>query len=571
MPKYQILNRMHSCYDVEMFSTLSDIYCGGFQILRNARRYLPRVLGENDNRYNERLNHASYIPYFGEIVDYFVSNLFNQDLTVTPPSDSENPETPGTFPDEKYYSNFSRNADRIGTAFADVVKCAFRESIIYDRAVICVDFPSSENTAESLAEEDKLGLADAYIYNMDASELRNWKKDDDGNFQWVVLKSTEDVTDDPLAETPLCRDVFKIWQIGKDGYAEWTEYSVTYPYNQHPQMVDDVPRTGGGTTKFKNIPVLVLEIPEGLWVGNKVGTLAREHFRRRSMLQSAESRSLMAVPVAALGPEVGPFGGALPSEAQQDPHRGEDPIGKFIRDGYVVTGADDKLYYLEPSGQSYTIVDKQLSELRDEMFRVVHQMSQGVTTSGGSATRRSGLSKIKDAEATIIILGEYGRIVRRFAEQIYKTISAARGEDVSWVGRGLDTFEVDSRDSIVDEATKVDMIAIPSKTFKTEYKTQLAFQLLGNTHMNIQQAIREEIKDGVDQEDDIFKDYLKQGMLPSMATQTPPLPSPTSGSGSSAAQAAENNSRGQVGLKPKQNMPKNSAQPRDAYGHFGRK
>jgi len=571
--KYSTLDRKHASYKDSMFGELSDLYCGGYAILKRAENYLPRVVGEHPKRYKERLEHASYIPYFGEIIDFFVSNLFNQDLTVTPPSDGEDPETPGHLPDEKYYSNFYRNADRIGTPFADVVKAAFREGIIYQKGIISVDFPSTENNTVTKADEDKLGLADAYICCHDSSELLNWKKDSFGDFEWLVMKSTENITE-VLSDKIIYRDTFKLWKM-VGGFAEWSEYVIDYPINQPPKPMDDLIVSDSNSTKFKNIPVIVLEIPDGLWVGNKVGPLAKEHFRRRSSLHSSENKSMMAVPVAALGSEVGEFGGALPSEAQSNPNRGADPIGQFQSEGYVVTGKEDLLYYMEPSGNCYQIIGREISELRDEMFRVVHQMSQGVTTSGGGAIRRSGLSKIKDSEATVIILGEYGRIVRRFAEKIYKTISIARSEDVTWTGRGLDTFEIDSRQEVIDEATKVDMISIPSKTFKTEYKVQLALQIIGNTHASIQQAIRTEITAGVEQEANIFEGFLKQGMLPSTGMMMPPMPDggKSSGGGNSDGKSAENIASGQVGkqYKPKQRAPSASAQPRQFGGKFGRK
>lgn len=574
MPSYEVLNRKHKGYDSEMFSELCDLYTGGYQILKHARKYLPKYVGEHPARYKERLEQASYIPYFGQIIDYFVSNLFNQDLTVTPPSDSEDPETPGTLPDEAYYSQFNRNADRTGTPFADMVKLVFRDSIIYKKGILCVDFPSKENDAATRLEEDALGLADAYVYTHDSEDLIDWKKDDYGNFEWCKLAYSEDVDGDPLAPKKLRRDVFKVWEINKDGFASWEEYSIEYEECNPPNQKAEVPLTDNGVTKFKIIPVMVLDIPEGLWVGNKIGPLAKEHFRRRSALQSAESKSLMCIPVAGLASEVGAFQGALPSEAQQNPHRGDDPVGTFKEQGYLVVGAQDNLYYLEPTGNSYQIIDKELAELRDEMFRVVHQMSQGVTTSHGGALRRSGLSKIKDAEATVIILGEYGRLVRRFAERVYKSISDARREDVTWVSRGLDTFEVDARQELLDEATKVDLINIPSQTFKTEYKTQIALQLMGNQHSSVQQAVRTEIREGVGKETDILESLMKEGMLPQMTGMMPRAPS-SSGGSSGAGEKAENISKGMVGLGkkvPKQMKPNHAqGQSRDFSGRFGPK
>lgn len=575
--KYKILDRVHSEYRPEQYRELCDLYEGGWTILRHAAKYLPRVIGESDKRYGQRLQDASYIPYFGEIVDYFVSNLFAQDLTVTPPSDAEHPETPGVTPDEKYYSTFYRNADRAGSPFADIVKCAFRDTLIYKRSAICVDFPTTENNAADRAEEDKLGLADAYIYHIPAEDLRNWKHDDYGNLEWCIIKCTKIDDTDPLAEDIFYIDEFKIWSFDKEGKAKWIKYSIRYQLSQPPNSETEVEESDSGTTIFDEIPVCIFCVPDGLWVGNKVGPLAKEHFRRRSLMNSAESLSMVEIPYAKLGSEVGAFQGTLPSEAQQNPHRGEDPVSKFRSEGYVVLGADDDLGFVGPSGNAYTLVDRELQELRDEMFRVVHQMAQGVTTSGGSATRRSGLSKIKDAEATVIILGEYGRLVRRFAEKIYKLISVARGEDVSWIARGLDTFEVDQRQQVIDEATKVDLINIPSTTFKTEYKTLLAFQILGNVHSNLQQAIRDEIREGVAHDQDILSSLVDKGqMMPGAAPGTTPPPNAGGGMGGepgkSPGEKSENISKGMHGRAEKKTKGKSLIpQPRQFGGKFGSK
>lgn len=574
--KYKVLNRCHPEYNAGQYSELCDLYKGGWQILQNAQHYLPKAVSESDNRYRQRLKEASYIPYFGEIIDFFVSNLFAQDLTVTPPSDAEHPETPGTIPDEKYYSEFYRNADRAGTPFADVLKEAFRDAIIYRRSAICVDYPESKNNAADRAEEDRLGLADAYIYHTPAEELHNWKRDDYGNLEWVIVKRCYMDDSDPYAEEQLCVDEFTVWSFDKDGYAVWKTFTVKYKPESPPNGNTDVEVTDSGETKFRAIPILIMEIPEGLWVGNKVGPLCKEHFRRRSLLNAAEAISMMAIPYAKLAPETGSFQGALPSEAQQDPHRGDDIVGKFKSDGYIVLGSEDDIGFVEPVGNAYNIVDKELQELRDEMFRVVHQMAQGVATSSGGALRRSGMSKIKDSEATVIILGEYGRIVRRFAEKIYKTISDSRNEDVYWIARGLDTFEVDQRQQIIDEATKVDMINIPSVTFKTEYKTLLAFQLLGNVHSNIQQAIREEIREGVAHDYDLLQGLVDKGLMMPGAPpglNPPPAQTAAASAGPTGAQNSKAISDGMHG-RTKESTKKGkltigAPQPRQAGGKFG--
>ena len=263
-----------------------------------------------------------------------------------------------------------------------------------------------------------------------------------------------------------------------------------------------MPRVGAGKTTFREIPILELAVPPGLWVGNKIGVLAREHFQRRSALNAAENKSLFAIPWVKLGPEVTAPGSAMPSEVQQNPSRGRDPRGEFNRRGYVVLGKDDDIGFAEPLGSAYELVDKQLDKLVDEMFRVVHQMASSISATK-QALARAAASKAEDRRATEIVLAAYGALVRDFAKRIYDCLSAARGEKVVWTAHGLDKFELEDRDGILKEALSLDAIAIPSATFRKTYKTKIALALVGNVPPETQDVIREEIERGVEQEGEL--------------------------------------------------------------------
>jgi hypothetical protein len=296
--------------------------------------------------------------------------------------------------------------------------------------------------------------------------------------------------------------------------AAW-ELFRTAPYkpNQPPKDEDDVPRAGGGETTFRQIPVIELTIPAGLWVGNKLGVLAREHFQRRSALNAAENKSLFAVPYVKLGPEITAPGAAMPSEVQQNPNRGRDPRGEFNRKGYVVIGKDDDIGFAEPVGAAYELVDKQLEKLVDEMFRVVHQMASSVSATK-QALARAAASKAEDRHATEIVLAAYGALVRDAAKRIYDCLAAARGENVVWTAHGLDKYELEDRDGILKEALSLDAIAIPSATFHKTYKTKIALALVGNCPPETQDVIREEIERGVDQQGVLDEHAHGQGEEP---------------------------------------------------------
>jgi hypothetical protein len=498
--KYGTLRQRNPAYCAERWEELGDLYVGGYALVDKASRYMPKFVGESRERYRERLSAASYLAYMGQIADYFVANLFGQELTLTQAADANDPTTPGApASDDGFWSAFAHDADLRGTPFVKVLRQVLTTALIKGKGLVVVDLPTPTEAAESLADEEASGATRGYAFEAAPEELIDWEPDDRGGFAWAILNRQIVRRASPEASRDRVVEEFKVWTLSGDR-AAW-ELFRTAPYrpNQPPKDDDEVPRAADGTTTFKQIPILELSVPAGLWVGNKLGVLAREHFQRRSALNAAENKSLFAIPYVKLGPEVTAPGAAMPAEVQQNPSRGRDPRGEFNRRGYVVLGKDDGIGFAEPAGTAYELVDKQLEKLVDEMFRVVHQMASSVSATK-QALARSGASKGEDRRATEVVLGAYGALVRDFAKRIYDCLSAARGETVVWTTHGLDKFELEDRDGILKEALSLDAIAIPSPTFKKSYKTKIALALVGNVPPETQDVIREEIERGVEQE-----------------------------------------------------------------------
>jgi hypothetical protein len=462
---------------------------------------MPRIVGESRERYRERLSAASYLGYMGQVADYFVANLFAQELTVTPAADADDPTTPGSLPsDDGFWDKFAHDADLRSTPLVKLLRQVFTTALIKGKGLILADLPARAVQPATLADEEELGATRGYVFEGAPEELIDWEPDDRGGLSWAVLHRQIIRRNTPADSRERVVEEFKVW-TRDDERVGW-ELFRTAPHrpNEPPKDEDEVPRVGGGATTFRQIPILQLEIPPGLWVGNKLGVLAREHFQRRSALNAAENKSLFAVPFVKLGPEVTAPGAAMPSEVQQNPNRGRDPRGEFNRRGYVVLGKDDDIGFAEPDGKAYDLVDKQLEKLVDEMFRVVHQMASSVSATK-QALARAAASKAEDRLATEVVLAAYGAIVRDFAKRIYDCLSAARGEDVVWTAHGLDSFELEDRDGVLKEALSLDAISIPSATFRKTYKTRIALALVGNVPPETQDVIREEIEQGVDHED----------------------------------------------------------------------
>jgi hypothetical protein len=514
--KYGLLRQRNPAYTQERWEELGDLYVGGYPLVEKASRYMPKFVGENRERYRERLSAASYIAYMGQIADYFVANLFSQELTLTQAADADDPTTAGApAAGDGFWEQFAHDADLRGTSLVKLLRQVLTTALVKGKGLVVADLPAREppETESSLADEEASGGARGYAFEAAPEELIDWEPDDRGGFAWAILHRQIIRRESPAGSRDRIVEEFKVWTMSGE-LAAW-ELFRTAPYkpNEPPKDDDEVPRAGGGSTTFKQIPILELAIPPGLWVGNKLGVLAREHFTRRSALNAAENKSLFSIPWVKLGPEVTAPGNAMPSEVQQNPNRGRDPRGEFNRKGYVVLGKEDDIGFAEPVGAAYELVDKQLEKLVDEMFRVVHQMASSVSATK-QALARAAASKAEDRRATEIVLAAYGALVRDVAKRIYDCLSAARGESVVWTAHGLDKFELEDRDGILKEALALDAIAIPSETFKKTYKTKIALALVGNVPPETQDVIREEIERGVEQEQELEAHAYEQGEEP---------------------------------------------------------
>lgn len=519
---YGILKQTNPAYQPKLWQKLEDLYVGGFQILERARAYIPQQIGEPEERYAERLALASYINYLGMVVDSYTSNLFAKEPVVSPSDDKEKLDA--------FWAMLADNANLKGESFVRLLRNVFTQGVLKERAFVACDFPASDTVPNTRREEDTLGKSRAYAFELPIEEMLDWEYADVvtrkvqlqsgaevdfsyGLLSWAVLRREVCKRETPEAARDTFVEEFRVWRLDAEtGLASWALYRTPPRKRTDAPPKDDfeVPEVGKGATSFKQIPILELCIPPGLWLGNKLGPIALEVFRRRSALQASEDRSLFPIPVILLGPEIGAVGGALPSEVQQNPSRAQDPKVAFERRGFVVLGSEDDLKYVEPDGSAHELVDKQISATVDEFFRVAHMMAASITNTS-SALGRSGTSKEQDYRAMAIVLEAYGAIVRDFAERVYDVIAEARNEDIDWKVHGLDKFDVVDRAAVLEEAKSMSLVSIPSTTFRVHWQTKVALSLLGNVTPEMQTKIEKEITDGVAAEE-LMRDVMLENM-----------------------------------------------------------
>ena len=498
---YGKLRQTNPDYDGARMQELHDLHAGGYQIQKRVEKYLTPLVNEPKERCEERRS-VAYLNYFGQVVEQFTSDLFAQPLTVQPAPDAEDSATPGELPDEDFYNGFESDCDLEGTAFVDLMKVSATQALVQRVAYVCLDAAADpDDEAEkpkSAAEERAKGLGRIYAYDVSPRNVVDWKvARGKRDLEWAVVCERSQDRETPEDVRDRVTETFTVWRMVGE-FAAYEKHVFRYDPKTPPKDEALADKVANGTTSFRRLPLMRMVLPKGLWVGNKAGPPQKEHWQRRSALVGAENRSLVAIPFVKRGPEIGAVGGAQPSETQERPDRGRDPVGQGRRKGWVEIGSEDEIGFAEPEGKCYALTSKELDELKDEIFRVVHQMAASVKPSAGQLGR-SAASKQQDGKATALVLRAIGHEVRKFALRVYRAIAEARGDDVVWTPNGLDNYEVIDRESVLEEAISIPQVVegIPSETFHKIYVQQVAEKLVTGVDPQTLGTIKDELEKGI--------------------------------------------------------------------------
>lgn len=497
--RYGALSRTHSDYDAALWRRLSLLYSGGWAIMKHAKDFLPQAPREHPLYYKWRCDSTSYVNYLARLVGYLTGSLFNETLVVSPARDPKN-DQPTTRVLDSFYSDFASDSDQRGTDFSQLVRGLLASAMVHRRALVQVELPVRKSLPNgepprSRLEEEVLGNNRAYVIPLELESLINWEKDWRGRYEWCVLKRRRGERSSPLSPgTRYCYS-FGIWTLDEEGYAVFASVRTKFVDKDEELASDDelevelAPRR----TSFRQIPILDLELPDALWVGNQAGPLCQEHYRRRSDLMGSLCRSLVEIPYVKLGPEIPEVHGAIPSEAGQDPHRGDHILERAREQGSVVLGDKDEIGFAGPSGEAFELASKETDKVREEIFASVNAMALQLENSAG-ATKRSGDSKREDRSSMGIILGFLATATRELAQQIMTLVSSARGDDIRWAATGLNTFNTEDRAQIFEDASTLGVINVPSPRFHALWMEKVAFAALPNATAKEKADISKEIR-----------------------------------------------------------------------------
>ncbi len=115
------------------------------------------------------------------------------------------------------------------------------------------------------------------------------------------------------------------------------------------------------------MPLLTLQVSDGLWLMNKAAHLQLEHFNKSNALGWAITMGLFAMPV-------------IYSDREWNQIVGESY--------YIQLGPADKFGWTEPDGKVYQIAAANLETLKEEIYRVCYLSQARARWRAGTHNRR---------------------------------------------------------------------------------------------------------------------------------------------------------------------------------------
>jgi len=452
------IDREHPEYERRkaMWRVYRDLYAGGEQIKTNAREYLVRRHKEPVDVFAERLAQVFYENYVGSIIDWYAATLFRREPILSFVGENEGGKA--------FFSAFTEDCDQKQTSLSDFFRRQLAEALLAGVSYILVDFPRIAEPAANRAEEDQRGASRAYLVEYRAEDLINWSEDQQGNLDWVVLRTTSLRQDSPdggwFKETRWVhynKEEFRIYRRVEDKAGE----------KSVPELVDAGRHALAG---LRRVPLFKLEVSEGLWLMNKAALLQLEHFNKSNALGWALTMGLFAMPV-------------IYSERQFNQVVGESY--------YIHLAPGDKFGWTEPEGKVYQIAVDNLNRLKTEIYRVCYLMPQ----SWDDQTTQSGTSKLRDFTITHEVLRAYGDAIKDTLKRLLRAIAAARQDELTVDVSGLDEFDIGDFSSELDDAQRLLTLGVGSPTLRKEIFKRLAQKYLCDVRQELKDQIVKEIEE----------------------------------------------------------------------------
>jgi hypothetical protein len=468
------LNEKHPDHNGDLWRDYMALYEGGHKFRERAKRFLTQNPSEPHEVYQQRIREACYRAYIGTVCDYFAALLFATPLLYSAKVEGSDTkiETPDWAQDD-----LEGDADGKGTDLVEFLRSRVIDAMVKRCAFWRLDFPANYGTGTDKADADRSGATDVRLIDVQREDVLDWECDERGNLLWIIIAEKHCPRPTPSDERNvivhrwwvLDREKVELYEaVVRKGEILNEEHSIQ-PIRSHRHTIGEV-------------PIVRLDVGPGLWVANRLESPQLEHFRLTSANNWSMRRTCYAMPVFSV---------------KEPDNFAPSAMGA----GYYLTiGVDETMTWAAPPVAHLSVVRDEIDAQKDELFRIVTQMSLGVDNNA-AAIGRSAESKIADADAIQVVLRAYGSKVRDALRDSLNMLSKARGEALTWDVEGLDKFETLPPDVLIELLAIAIDLRIPSKTWLAEVKSRVALALTPGLARNVKEEVREEIEEGVQNED----------------------------------------------------------------------
>ena len=471
------LNREHPDYILfkEAWSDFDILNAGGARLKQAAQQFLVKRPKELFDVYSERIRRVTYQNIIGTALGWYASALFKR-----------NPQIQIKPADKWYEDTFLLNCDRHRTTFVDAFRDVFRSIFLYRTAYILCDLPHPEIQPQTRADEKELGLDDPYLVTYSPRDIINWANDEYGNLKWIVIKIQSE-SGDFLGNYEILtrwyyfdRTSFQIYEEKRARQEAGTNNLILYdPAGKEVTQEDtreaDLIAEGDHALASENrVPVVRAEVPEEMWMANRVYLQLLDHFNQDNSYAWALFNSNLAMPVIYSDRELKSI---TVSEV-----------------AFLQLGEKDRFEWTEPNGHSFEFSEKRLQALREEVYRSLWLQAQG-RSSAATPSAQSGYSKELDMTPSNDVLNRFGDVIRAAMQQTGENISIMHGQKAtSWdvYGFKFETKPVTESVAVAQEMSDLGVFAA-SPTLEREAMKSVANDFLEDRNDEIKNTVENEI------------------------------------------------------------------------------
>lgn len=470
----QQLNSQNSCYKPELFNRYRCLYNGGVLFRENIKKFLLKNNNEEQTVYLRRCQESSYRSYVGPIIDHFGSQVFTAPYCIRPTQSNQkdgygNPSLVDNL--DEFYPEFKEDCDLKGTDLSSFMKHQLITSLVLGKSYWLIDLPEKSEEIKTLADYQENDLGRARLVDIEPESVIDYEIDDFGEFEYVVLHYKEYRRPTILDSRNICTETWKIY------FTDHVEiYQIVYdPKKKQLKPTDEITLIDSFQHSFNKVPIICMDLPMGFWLMDRVAEAQIQHFRLSAALGWSLLRSAYPMIVFNI--------------------KDNDSLPNTGAGQGIIMNIDEKASYVEPGGSSYSVLQKEINDQKDEIYRVSQQMANSADNSAGSLGR-SGESKVQDQQATEICCKTYGTIVREAIEKTFELISDARGdENIKFSIEGLNQYSFADPTIVIANAQQLKALSIPSETFYKELNSQLVeASLKPDTKQEVKDKIRQEIE-----------------------------------------------------------------------------